>query len=120
MKSFWDISNAELEVMEMLWKQGGSIKQSELLALFEANGKKLKRQTLNTFLLRLEAKGMVKRDNGIVETIYSREEYRYTKMKAAVDCLYDGQLSDFVAAFTQKKEINEEEVKELIRILENI
>ena len=119
MKSFWDISDAELEVMEMLWKQGGSIKQSELLALFVSSGKKLKRQTLNTFLLRLEAKGMVKRDNGIVETVCSREEYRYTKMKEAVDCLYDGQLSDFVAAFTQKNAITEEEVKELIRILEN-
>ena len=39
MKSFWDISDAELEVMEMLWKQGGSIKQSELLALFVSSGK---------------------------------------------------------------------------------
>lgn len=119
MKGFLEISDAELEVLEMLWGQGSGIKQSQLLALFEASGKKWKRQTLNTFLLRLEAKGMVKRDKGIVETVYSRDEYRYTQMKAAMDCLYDGQLSDFVVAFTQKNVITKEEVKELIRILEN-
>lgn len=119
MKGFLDISDAELEVMEMLWKHGASIKQSELLALFEANGKKWKRQTLNTFLIRLEAKGLVKRDNGIVETVYSREEYSYTQMKAAMDCLYDGQLCDFVQAFCQKNKISEKDAKELIRILEN-
>lgn len=45
---------------------------------------------------------MVKRDKGIVETVYSRDEYRYTQMKAAMDRLYDGQLMDFVVAFTKK------------------
>ncbi len=119
MKSFLEISDAELEVMKMLWEQKGDIKQSQLLALFEASGKKWKRQTLNTFLLRLEAKGMVKRNNGIVETTCTYEEYRYTQMKAAVDCLYDGQLNDFVAAFTQKNVITKEEKEELIQILEN-
>lgn len=119
MKDFWDISDAELEVMEMLWEQDGSISQPRLLALFEESGKKWKRQTLNTFLIRLEAKGMVRRDHGIVETIHSREEYRYTQMKAAVDSLYDGQISDFILAFTKKNDISKEDAKELIRILEN-
>lgn len=119
MKEFFNISDAEMEVMEMLWKQGSGLKQSELLALFEADGKKWKRQTLNTFLIRLESKGMVKRDNGIVEPVYSWEEYRYTQMKAAVDCLYGGRLNDFMAAFAQNNTITKEDAKELIRILEN-
>ena len=74
---------------------------------------------MNTFLLRLEAKGMVRRDHGIVEVIHSRDEYKYTQMKAAVDSLYDGQLSDFILAFSKRNEINREDAKELIRILEN-
>ena len=52
MKRVYDISDAEMEVMEKLWEQSDGIKQSELLALFKADGKEWKRQTLNTFLVR--------------------------------------------------------------------
>ena len=43
MKNFFDISEAELTVMEKLWEQEESIKQSQLLALFEEDGKEWKR-----------------------------------------------------------------------------
>ncbi|MBD5491454.1 MAG: BlaI/MecI/CopY family transcriptional regulator [Lachnospiraceae bacterium] len=119
MRGFLDISDSELEVMEMLWKQGSRIKQTELLAVSVASGKNWKRQTLNTFLSRLESKGLVKRANRTVETIYSRDEYSYIQVKAAIDCLYDGQLSDFMLAFAQNNEITEKNAKELIRIIEN-
>lgn len=119
MNDFFNISNAELMVMEKLWEQGNSIKQSQLLALFEADGKTWKRQTLNTFLSRLEVKGLVRRANRIVETVCSRDEYSYKQVKAAIDCLYDGQLSDFMIAFAQNNAINEKNMEELIRILEN-
>ncbi len=119
MKGFLNISDAELEVMEILWKQESGIKQSDLHAVSLASGKKWKRQTLNTFLTRLEGKGFVKRANRIVETVYSREEYSYTQVKAAIDCLYNGQLTDFMIALAKNNEINENNMKDLIRILEN-
>lgn len=49
----YSMSDAESEVMEKLWEQTESIKQSTLLALFTEDGKAWKRQTLNTFLERL-------------------------------------------------------------------
>lgn len=119
MKSLFDISNAEQEVMEKLWDQQESIKQSQLLALFEADGKEWKRQTLNTFLSRLEDKGLVERKNRMVRPVYSREEYNYMQMKAAVDNMYGGRLSNFVAAFARKNAINENEAQELIKILKD-
>ncbi|MDE7200241.1 MAG: BlaI/MecI/CopY family transcriptional regulator [Lachnospiraceae bacterium] len=119
MKGFLDISEAEREVMEKLWDQQDSIKQSQLLMLFEADGKEWKRQTLNTFLARLENKGLVERKNRMVRAVYSREEYNYMQMKAAVDRMYEGRLSNFVAAFARKNAINESEAQELIKILEN-
>lgn len=72
MKNFYNISEAEQEVMEKLWDQEDSIRQSQLLALFEADGKEWKRQTLNTFLSRLEDKGLVERENRLVKAVYSR------------------------------------------------
>lgn len=119
MRGFLDISDSELDVMEMLWQHGSRIKQTELLTVSVAYGKKWKRQTLNTVLSRLEVKGLVKRVNRIVETVYSRDEYNYTQVKAAIDCLYDGQLSDFMIAFAKNNAITEKNAKELIQILEN-
>lgn len=119
MKGTYDISKAEQEVMEKLWDQTESIKQSQLLALFEADGKTWKRQTLNTFLSRLEDKGLVERKNRLVKAVYSREEYYYMQMQSAIDTMYEGRLSKFVAAFAKKKAINQNEAQELIQILEN-
>ena len=120
MKGLLRVSDAEFEVMEMLWKQGKSIKQPDLLTLFEESGKTWKRQTLNTFLTRLEYKGLVHRDNKIVKPLYSREEYRFTQMKAAIDNLYDGQLCDVVTEFSKKNAISDGEVAELIHVLSSI
>ncbi len=119
MKSLFNISEAEQEVMEKLWDQEDSIKQSRLLSLFEADGKEWKRQTLNTFLSRLEDKGLVQRENRLVKAVYSREEYYYMQMKEAIDHMYGGRLSNFVTAFVKKNEVDENDAKELMRILEN-
>lgn len=84
------VSEAELEVMEMLWDQKGAIKQSQLLALFEEDGKHWKRQTLNTFLSRLEDKGLVKRENRLVEPLYSKGEYASVQVQAVIERMYGG------------------------------
>lgn len=118
MKKVVSVSEAELEVMEKLWDQEGGIKQSQLLALFEADGKVWKRQTLNTFLSRLENKGLVKRENRLVEPLYGREEYGNIQVKATIDRMYEGKLSKFVAAFVKDNAIDDSEAEELIRILE--
>lgn len=119
MKRIFDISEAEREVMEKLWDQTEPIKQSNLLALFEADGKQWKRQTLNTFLSRLEGKGLVRRESRMVEVLYSREEYNGIQMKAAIDHMYGGRLSNFVAAFVKENTISESEAEALKKILED-
>lgn len=119
MRNFYHMSDAEREVMEKLWDQEPGIKQSQLLALFEEDGKEWKRQTLNTFLSRLEEKGLVKRENRMVEPVYSREQYNYMQMKEAINHMYGGKISNFVAAFTKENGIDQKEAEALIKILEN-
>mgnify|MGYP000022761367 FL=1 len=119
MKRVYDISDAEMEVMEKLWEQSDGIKQSELLALFEADGKEWKRQTLNTFLVRLEGKGLVKRENRIVKVVHNREEYNGMQMKTVIDHVYGGRLSNFVASFVKENSIADSDAKDLIDFLEN-
>lgn len=119
MKKISTMSEAEREVMEKLWDQEGKIKQSQLLAQLEADGKEWKRQTVNTFLSRLEAKGLVRREHRMVEAVYSREAYQNMQMREAIDRMYGGKLSNFVAAFVRENKIDESEAEALIRIIEN-
>lgn len=119
MKRVFTASEAEREVLEKLWDQKEGIKQSQLLALFEADGKEWKRQTLNTFLSRLEEKGLVTREHRIVKTVVSREDYHYKQIQAAIDAMYGGRLSNLVAAYYKGEHISESEKKELKRIVES-
>lgn len=115
----YDMSDSESEVMEKLWEQTESIKQSALLTLFVEDGKAWKRQTLNTFLERLEKKGLVERENRMVKAAYSKEDYHLMQMEEAINDMYGGKLSNFVAAFAKKNTIDEKEMEALINILNN-
>ena len=120
MKSEYQISDSELEVMKMLWQQKESIKQSQLLQLFENEGKEWKRQTLNTFLSRLEGKGLIKREKGMVSVVCDEEEYSFAQVKSAIDNLYGGKLSNFMAAFIKKEAVSKEDAEELNQYLKTL
>lgn len=120
MKNEYQVSDSELNVMKILWKQEGSIKQSQLLEMFEQEGKEWKRQTLNTFLSRLEGKGMIRREKGFVSVVCDEEEYNFTQAKAAIDNLYGGRLSNFMAAFIKKNSVSREDAEELSKYLKEL
>ncbi len=118
MKSRYYMSETEQEVMEVLWKQSEPVKQSRLLEIFSENGRVWKRQTLNTFLSRLEDKALVVRENRKVWAAYTEEEFQKMLMKESIDKLYDGKLSKFMVAFAGEEEITKEDAEELLRIVE--
>lgn len=118
MRGKYSVSDAEWEVLKMIWKCGKGIRQPELLELCGQEGKEWKRQTLNTFLARLEEKGLIRREKGIVSAIYTEEEYNAMQMREAIDTLYDGKLSNFLAAFVKRNTVGEDEIAKLQHILE--
>ena len=120
MEKNYHASESELEVMRMLWKQTEGIKQSQLLELFTAEGQEWKRQTLNTFLARLETKGLVIREKGLVWAGCTAEEYGYAQVKGAIDELYDGKLVNFLAALVRKNAVSKEEVREMSEYLKGL
>ena len=112
------VSDAEYEVLEMLWKCGGEIRQTELLKKFTETGKDWKRQTLNTLIARLEEKKLVERENRIVKAVYSQTEYNNLQMQENIEQMYNGKLSRFIASFTEQKGISKEEAEEILSIIE--
>ena len=113
MERNYRVSDSEMEVMKMLWRQKEGIKQSQLLDLFTKEGKAWKRQTLNTFLSRLETKGLVIRERGLVRAAVEEEEYNFSQAQNAIDNMYGGKLSNFVAAFIRRNAVNKEDLEEL-------
>ena len=113
MERNYRVSDSEMEVMKMLWRQKEGIKQSQLLDLFTKEGNEWKRQTLNTFLSRLETKGLVIRERGLVRAAVEEEEYNFSQAQNAIDNMYGGKLSNFVAAFIRRNAVNKEDLEEL-------
>lgn len=114
----YKISDAEQTVLEMLWKCGGEIKQTELLKQLEDSGKEWKRQTLNTLITRLADKGLIVRENRIVKAVFSEKEFNNLQMGEIIDQIYSGRLSSFISAFTKERGISEEDANEILALLE--
>lgn len=117
MRNQYSVSEAEWEVLQMLWQLGGEARQPKILEALQNSGKEWKRQTVNTFLARLEEKGLVKREKRIVSAVYSEEEYKFRQMELAIETMYDGKLSNFMAAFQKKHAISREDAEELKELL---
>ena len=67
----FDISGSEKEVLEYLWENPQGMRSRDILSYFNENkNKDWKKQTLNTFLLRLTEKGLVMIENDDKKRIY--------------------------------------------------
>ncbi|MBP3577203.1 MAG: BlaI/MecI/CopY family transcriptional regulator [Lachnospiraceae bacterium] len=107
------LSDTEAEIMEVLWEKKEFIKTHDLLDLFNERGKNWKRQTLNTFLIRLEEMNLVTRDRSVVKASGTRAEYQRLQSREILDGLYGGDMGSFCMALAGKEYISEEDKKEL-------
>lgn len=112
------LSKSEMEVMEVIWDVGEKITPKELLAILEDQGKTWKRQTLNTFLFRLEEKGMVSRRYMSVKAACTKEEYMHRQSRGIIDNLYDGKLGYFVSSLAGNVGITRQDAEELKKLIE--
>lgn len=72
-----------------------------------------KKTTTYTVLKRLCEKGIFQNDRGTVTSLLSREEFYARQSERFVDETFGGSLPAFLAAFTKRKALSEEEVRTL-------
>jgi Predicted transcriptional regulator len=77
-----------------------------------------KKTTSYTVLKRLCEKGLFRNEKTIVTSCMTREEYDAGRSEQFVEESFHGSLPAFLAAFTKKRRLTEEEVKELRRMIE--
>ena len=118
MKNKYSMSDAERDVMEVLWTFPEGVNQSMLLEAVNAAGKDWKRQTLNTLVTRLMEKGLVNRENRHVCAAMDKQAYSNLQVEEVVREVYAGKLSNLVLAFAKDKKLTKEDAKELEKLLE--
>ena len=79
-----------------------------------------KRTTTYTVIKRLSERGVLKNDNGNITSIVSREQAQTYEIIELVDKKFQGSLPAFVAAFTKHKNMSEEELDEVQRMIDRI
>lgn len=109
------ISDAELEVMKILWREGQPVPFCEIRT--ELNQKMgWEKSTIATLLRRLQKKGAVsvqEKEIHYYTANITKDEYLEFKERSLIDKLYDGSAKKFVAALCHRGELTEEDIDEL-------
>ena len=113
------ITEAELEVMEVLWAAGEPVTLGQIReALAERNG-----ETVKTLLRRLCAKGAAAREKGRVgcyRPLVSREELGCYRTRKLIDKLYAGSARQMVAALVEHDQLSGEDIAQLRALLDGL
>lgn len=116
-----NISDTELEIMEVLWEKGEPMGFGELLKGFnERTGRDWKKQTMGTFLTRMQYKGQVEAFGGTrkqYRPCISREEHVKEASRNFLDKYYGGSFEKMFAALSGGDGLNEKKAEELKRML---
>lgn len=114
------ISDAEFEVMNIIWKYA-PISTNDIVEKL-SNNKDWHPKTIQTMLFRLEKKGVITHEKEGRIFIYSpliqKESYLKVEGKQFANRFFDGILGKMVVSFLNQNELTKEEIDELQAILD--
>ena len=110
------LSDAEFEIMKVLWKRDEAMTSNEILADVK-NKLDWKLAGLMTALARMVNKGYVYCDRSTRTNYYSalisEEEYKINESENFLERLYEKSATNLIASLYQGNKFSEEELKEL-------
>ena len=116
------LSEREWTVLGALWDSGGATLGAITQALQEDTG--WSRNTVLTYLTRMEAKGLVSIDKEGYPRLYraalAKEDCQAQARDSFLQQVDQGSTGDLVAAFLREKPISSEEREELRRLLDEM
>lgn len=116
------LTQAESEIMNYFWAQKEGVTFGEVLNFFQNEGERgWKKQTLNTYLRKLIAKGLIVTQRKGTRLYYSasvgKEKFGTLKSREVIDKYYDGSTARFFAAFSASNSLTQAEAQELLNML---
>lgn len=112
----YKLGEVEMRFANLIW-DNEPISSGELAKLCE---KELdwKKSTTYTILRRVCDRELFQNERGTVTSLVSRKEFDAMRSKQFVDETFSGSLTKFLAAFTSRSKLSEQEIKELKEIIE--
>lgn len=112
------LGTMESRFADMIWARE-PVNSTELVKL-AASELDWKKSTTYTVLKRLIERGLFKNEGGVVTALLSREEYYAQRSERFVDESFSGSLPAFLAAFTSRKKLSEEDIAELQKLIDDM
>ena len=120
MKDKQKISEAEYEVMKVIWKNF-PVSTNEIIEKFE-NKSEWSPKTIQTLISRLVKKGIITYEKQSRVYIYtpliSENEYINQESKSFLDKFYNGTINSMVLNFIEEDALSDEDIDELKKILD--
>ncbi len=121
MKRAISISDAETEVMQVLWEHSPAGTDEIIAALAS---REWHESTIKTLLVRLLKKGAVRAKKDGRRHLYSptlkREEWLSDQSVGLLDKLFGGRVAPFVAHFSKQRKLTRKDIDELKRLIESL
>ena len=117
-----NLSEREWTVLNALWEIDGAELGELVNTLYPQT--KWNRNTVLTYLTRMEAKGLVKIDKAVSPHLYratiDRESCQQKERESFLNRVYSGSTGDLIAAFLKEERISQEEIENLRKILDHM
>ena len=113
-----ELTRAELEIMQVFWRQGACVVHAILDALEEP---KPAYNTVSTIVRILEKKGYVgHKAYGKTYEYYPlvpKEEYAKTVVSSILNSYFDGSLAQMVSFFSRREDLSIQETEQILAII---
>ena len=106
----------ESRFADMIWSNE-PVSSTELVRM-AAEKLEWKKSTTYTVLKRLCERGIFQNRDGVVTSLLSRDEFYAVQSEKFVEETFSGSLPAFLAAFTTRKKLSEQEIAELQALID--
>lgn len=111
------VSDFELELMKIIWDNGGTALYAEIVEVLEKKGLSTTKNTIISLLLRLIEKGFLKTNKigrrNKYTALVSEAEYQAAQTEHFLEKIYEGDAKELIATLIQKEWISADEYEEL-------
>ena len=121
MKAIPQISEAELEVIKIIWELGQATSSQIVDRLYQISDWKPK--TIQTLITRLVTKGAIKAEHTggkafLYSPCVSEDNYRAHANSTFLQKLYDGSVNSMLASFVKEQKISRADLEKLKKMLD--
>lgn len=120
MKKLPQVSDAEFDVMNIIWKYE-PISTNDIVDRL-LKGRDWSPKTIQTMLFRLEKKGVITHEKEGRMFVYSalieKEEYMESERRSFMNRFFEGAFSQMVVSFLDRQDLSDEDINDLQAILD--